>query len=181
MTAEELVKKYNITIFSEDPPMLKMGNGAQAKKDKALTEIRAQKPKIMAYLREKDKEAKLEAERQAAKEYEKKLEAITGYKALCKAIDADKEFQAEYIRYKKQGLYLLPKRKTPSPDAVRKKHPMAAAFEKALEFSRDSNRAKAAIGEWAKNAILETPASYAEVIYQMEAEWAAHVEQVVWD
>lgn len=66
-------------------------------------------------------------------------------------------------------------------DEMYKKYPVAAAYLKAEKEEYSSNYTFSAIGKKAKDAIIENPQNYKEIIAKMEKEINDYLEERMWD
>ena len=97
MTIDEMIKKYNICIPSEDETKLMVRNVTRLKRDNAIELLKEKKQEIIARLKEI-----AEQERKAREEYRAKVQAIEGLEEIRKAeadwAEADwEEYHARFM------------------------------------------------------------------------------------
>lgn len=150
---DEMIKKYNICIPSEDDTKLMVRNVAALKRDNAIASLKENKQEILARLKEI-----AEQERKAREEYRAKVQAIEGLEEIRKAEADWEEYHARFMEAfghedaaVRQARMVKP---TADPVDLKKKYPRAAAYLLAESYAFSGNYEKAAAGRKAKEKIL---------------------------
>lgn len=185
MTAQELIKKYDIVLQTkwtdkgfEPTGTLMIREGVACRRAGDLDAVKAAKPEILAILM-----AEREAEERAYQERQEKINSIPGLKEIKEARrDLEKwsdEFRASFESEDGGGVGVRPKPKYDLA-AMYAKYPRAKAYLLADEYADAANYAKAKAGEKAREAIIngEDPEA---AIATMEAEWTAYTQAHMWD
>ena len=185
MTAQELIKKYDIILQTkwtgssfEPTGTLAVRNAAACKRAGDLDAIRAAKPEILAILMDERDAAK-----RASEERAKKIEAIEGLHEIESALEDLASWQEEFrssfegengggIGVRKQPKYDL--------DAMYAKYPRAKAYLDATAYANAEHYAKAAAGKKAVEAIINGR-DYAQAIATMQDEWSSYTQSQMWD
>lgn len=177
MTVEEMVERYNIQKCGTG---FRVCAGRLAEKENALSEIGERKEEIKKYLADKEEQA-----RRAYEERKRKIAAIEGLEEIKNARDDLAKWHMEWNNsfegeYACGGLGVRP-RPQYNLDEMYKKYPIAAAYLAAEKQENRSNYVFSKIGEKAKEAIIENPQNYKEIIDEMEKEIKEYLEKVMWD
>lgn len=184
MTAQELIKKYDICLQIKYVPgvgavptgKLRVGLGSDAKANGDFDMIVSCKPEIMRILTEER-----EAERKSCQERQDKIIAIPGIIEIKDAMDDLRRWHEEFEKSFDDvgGLGVRP---MPEYDfsALNDKYPRAAAYFKAKNYADADNYAKSSAGEKALERIINGE-DYEEAIKAMESEWGAYCEIHMWD
>lgn len=175
---DELIEKYCISLAGNG--MIGLSNGAQAKKDGVLDEIKAGKTEIIARLTEiKAEKEKAAAERAA------KIAAIEGLNEIKKAKMEIKKWNSQFAKSFEGetavGGMGVGKKPSYDLDAMYKKYPVARAYLRAEAESRKSNYEYAAIGRRALEAIINSSEDYENIMATMDAEISASVNRHMMD
>jgi hypothetical protein len=173
MTVKELVEHCEIRLAGTDK--LEIRNVARGKK--MLDELKTRKQEIIDYLVAEEAAAKAAAEDRKAK-----IAAIEGLAELQAARDAEAEYHHEFNRRLEDEALssIMPARPKVSAEDVAAKHPRAAAYIKAENWTYSNNYTKNAAGRKALERIINGE-DHEQVLAEMEAEWSAHCDQHVWD
>lgn len=185
MTAQELIKKYDIILQSKltDKGFIPTGTLLVRKvdacrRDGELDAVRAAKPEILAILM-----TEREAADRARKERKEKIRSIPGLEeikaALADLASWNREFQASFEGESGGGVGVRPKPNY-DLDAMYAKYPRAKAYLKASAYADAEHYVKAAAGEKALEAIINGE-DYAEAIAVMEADWSKYTQGHMWD
>lgn len=183
MTAQELIKKYDISLqmgFSGEgfvqTGKLRINLAADARKNGDFNTIVAMKPEIMHILTEN-----WEAESKVCRERQEKINAIPGLTEIQNARDDLRRWNAEFEKSFDDvgglGVRQMPKYDF---DTLNAKYPRAAAYLKAKGYADAANYAKAATGRKAVEKIINGE-DHEEALRAMEAEWSAYCEAHMWD
>lgn len=185
MTAQELIKKYDIILQTkwtgkgfEPTGTLAVRNADACKRAGDLDAIRAAKPEILAILMEERNAAE-----RASEERKQKIESIEGLHEIKAALEDlanwRDEFQASFEREDGGGIGI---RKQPKYDlnAMYAKYPRAKAYLEASAYADAEHYVKAAAGQKAVEAIINGE-DYDQAIAAMEAEWSSYTQAKVWD
>ena len=176
MTANELIKKYRITLATQNGKEGIMVYGMDAaKRDNAIEAIKAAKEEIKAYL----KAEKAEQERKA-RERAERIAAIEGLNEIRSAIDDLESWQYEFDKSFDDvgGLGVRQKPQYDIP-AMKAKFPRAAAYLLAEEYSLKSNYELSAIGRKALETVIY--GDYSEAMTTMDAEIKEFADRHAWD
>lgn len=181
MTAQELVKKYHITLYNKDTQLKIPGKDAESvKRDGALEELKRRKAELIDFLKSERERKEAEAHQRVI-EHDKKVAAIPGYIELRNAVYAVERWHTAFDRAMDRGDGIIPAHPDVKPDELRKEYPIAAAYEKALNYSYSSNYARAAAGREAEQKILNDPSCWETAIAEMERQWSEYVDEHIWD
>ena len=185
MTAQELIKKYDIVLKTEltekgfvPTGTLLVRKADVCKRDGEFDAVRAAKPEILAILM-----AEREAADRARKEREEKIRSIQGL-AKIRAAQTDmaswrKEFQASFEGERGGGVGVRP-RPNYDLDAMYSKYPRAKAYLEASAYANAEHDVKAAAGKKALEAIINGE-DYAQAIAAMKADWSKYAQDHMWD
>ena len=177
MTIDEMIKKYNLCIPSEDETKLMVRNVARLKKDNAISSLKENKQEILARLKEI-----AEQEWKAREEYRAKVQSIEGLEEIRKAeadwAEADwEEYHARFMvafghedAAVRQARMVKP---TADPVELKKKYPRAVAYLLAESYAFSENYEKAAAGRKAQERILNGE-DYKGAIAEMK-EWGRDI------
>ena len=184
MTAQELIKKYDIILQTKltDKGFIPTGTLLVRKADACrrageLDAVRAAKPEILAVLM-----AEREAADRARKEREEKIRSIPGLEeikaALADLASWNREFQASFEGESGGGVGVRPK---PSYDlsAMYAKYPRAKAYLDASAYADAEHYVKAAAGKKALESIINGE-DYGQAIAAMKAEWTEYAREHMW-
>lgn len=149
MTIEEIVRRYDLCRLNPDKIWARILPNEPAARAEIMANLRKRKPEILEYFAERDA-----AKKRAAREYQEKIDAISGV-----------------------GLRPRPQY---DMDAMRTKYPRAAAFLEAEKMSHSPHYAKSAAGRKALESIING-GDYAQALKAANAEWDAYVQEHVWD
>lgn len=185
MTAQELIKKYDIILQTKltDKGFIPTGTllvrkADACRRDGELDAVRAAKPDILAILM-----AEREAADRARKEKEEKIRGIQGLAeikaALADIANWNREFQASFEGESGGGVGVRPKPNY-DLDAMYAKYPRAKAYLEASAYANAEHYVKAAAGGKALEAIINGE-DYAEAIAVMEADWSKYTQGHMWD
>lgn len=185
MTIEELIARYNIrdgADYGQNGQVL-VANARQAKADgvaKVKGEIAARKPEILAALK-----SRKDAEKCAAEERQAKIDAIPGLKEIRAAREAAANYRYNFRR-SFEGEYAVGgmgvgSRPNVDLKALRTQYPIADAYLRAEAKAESDNYQISAIGEAARERIINAPESYAAAIAQMDTELGKFAERHLWD
>lgn len=133
--------------------------------------IRAEKPGILAYLRE----AKAMEDRRSAA-----LKSIEGIDEIRKAIYAIHNFHRQLNDAMDNEDYRPIKRPEADLESLCKKYPVAKAYLDAEAFSLSENAVKSQYGRDAMSRILDGE-NHENIISDMNAEWSEYVNQHAFD
>jgi hypothetical protein len=143
-----------------------------------LSEIKAKKPEILAYLAEQETQKE-----KAHKEREDKINAIEGLNEIQRAIDAEIEYGRAFDHMMEDedndGAF-PPSKPVANSGELKKQYPRASAYLKAESWSYADHYAKSGAGRRAMERIIESE-DYTVVLADMEKEWSAHCEEHIWD
>lgn len=184
MTAQELIRKYDITLKTEltangfVPTGTLLARKADAcKRDGEFDAVKAAKPEILAILL-----AEREAADRAREERKEKIRNIQGLAeieaALADLASWNREFQASFEGESGGGVGVRPK---PSYDlsAMYAKYPRAKAYLDASAYADAEHYVKAAAGKKALEAIINGE-DYDEAIAAMKADWDEYIREHMW-
>ena len=185
MTAQELIKKYDIILQTKltDKGFIPTGTllvrkADACRRDGELDAVRAAKPDILAILM-----AEREAADRARKERKEKIRSIPGLEeiqaALADLAHWNEEFQASFEGESGGGVGVRPK---PSYDfdALYTKYPRAKAYLKASAYADAEHYVKADAGKKALEAIINGE-DCDQAIAAMEADWSKYTQDHMWD
>lgn len=184
MTAQELIKKYDIILQTKltDKGFIPTGTLLVRKADACkrageLDAVRAAKPEILAILM-----AEREAADRARKEKEEKIRGIQGLAeikaALADLANWNREFQASFEGERGGGVGVRPKPNY-DLDAMYAKYPRAKAYLEASAYANAEHYVKAAAGEKALEAIINGE-DYNQAIAAMKANWNKYTQEHMW-
>lgn len=166
MTAEKMIQKYNISFANDGSGRISVARSSAADKEWII----AHKAEIVAVL---------DARKQAEAEAKGRLEAM-GVPTL-RAIRTEWEnYRRAFARAVERGDGRMPAKPALEAEDVAKEYPDAVLYLKAEAYSQASHYAKAGAGSRAVEAI-KAGADPAEAVAIMEAEWAAHSREHMWD
>ena len=176
MTIEEMIKKYDIRLASED--RIGMYNTNAVTRDGMYETIAAKKPEIIAYLKaEQEEKEKAEADRKA------KIAAIDGLAEIRDAINAETEYRIAFDKMMddeyNDGVF-PPKKPTASSKDLMSKYPRAAAYLKAESWSYSEHFVKSAAGRKAMDRIINGD-DYEQAIADMDKEFSTYCMEHMWD
>lgn len=185
MTAQELIKKYDIILKTtwtgrgfEPTGTLMVREGAACQRAGDLEAVKVAKPEILAILMEERK-----AVDRARKEREEKINNIPGLKEIRAALkdlsNWQKEFQASFEGESGGGAGIREQPKY-DLDAMYAKYPRAKAYLDASAYADAEHYAKATAGKKAVEAIINGE-DYAQIISAMEAEWSEYTNGKIFD
>lgn len=186
LTPRGLIYAYDITLSTDFVPgkgfvpngKLRIGRGANAKRDGNWDAIVASKPEIIEILTED-----AAARRRAFAARQAKIDAIPGLSEIERA-RADlaawhEEWEASFEGEGGGGVGVRPKPKY-DLKAMYAQYPKAVAYINAREYCRSENIAKASFGEVAVKKILDGE-DYNAAVTEMEAAWAKYCMDHAWD
>lgn len=177
MTIEEIVRRYDLCWLNPDKIWARILPNEPAARAEIMANLRKRKPEILEYFAERDA-----AKKRDAREYQEKIDAISGLKEIRAALADleawDEEFNANMERGD-SGVGLRP-RPQYDMDAMRAKYPRAAAFLEAEKMSHSPHYVKSAAGRKALESIING-GDYAQALKAANAEWDAYLQEHVWD
>lgn len=184
LTPRGLIYAYDITLATDLIPgkgfvpngKLRIGRGANAKRDGNWDAIVASKPEIIEILTDD-----ADAQRRATAKRQAKIDAIPGLSEIRAAMADLAAWRAEFERSFDDcgGLGVRP-RPQYDMDALYKAYPRAAAYLEAESMANASHYAKAAAGQRALERIINGEDA-AAALSDARAEWGAHAVDHMWD
>ena len=176
MTAEEMVKKYDIVDYGDGRIMMR--NHYAVKKDNAMGEIKAMKSEIMAYLRAKAAETAAKKEMREAK-----IAAIDGLDEIKNAIYDMQAYHKAFNRMMDDEYNdgVNPPQK-PQADIkfLEARYPRAAAYIQAENMSYAANDVKASAGKRAMECIING-GDYTAALADANKEWSDYCDKHLFD
>ncbi len=180
MTPRELIDRYDIFLSKIHPGKITVGNSELLIDENAEDEVRSRKEEIVAVLNAEQEQKQKEWEARKAK-----IAAIPGLKEIENARtdlsrwhrEFNKSFDGEYAC---GGMGVRPKPKYDLEDMY-KKYPIAKAYLMADAYEDKSNYELSEIGKRAKEAIINNPENYEEIIAKMQTEITEFTDRHLFD
>ncbi|MDE5695799.1 MAG: hypothetical protein K2I96_00045 [Lachnospiraceae bacterium] len=175
MNVQELIKKYDITLYGEDK--IRIGSAYLLKKggSKAANEIKERKSEIIDFLKAEEDEKK-----RAYEERQSKIRAIDGLEEIQNAIEEQIKWRRAFETAMSRGDGILPSKPEDNISELKQKYPRAAAYLTAESESLKSNSELSAIGRRALEAIISGD-PHEEVLRKMEEEQKEFTDRHIWD
>ena len=175
MTAQELIKKYNIVIAEKNGEKgIVVRNTTALKRDNAFDVIKSAKTEIMAWI-EREAEEKIKA----ADARQAKIDAIPGLSEIKKAIDTMDNYRLDFDRAFEDENGVYPTMPDVNIRKMLSEYPHAAAYLEAENNSLSYNDEISLIGRKALEKVID--GDYQSAIATMRKELKAFTTKHIWD
>lgn len=178
MTTKELISRYDIFDPQNGNGTIGIRNKDAVMRDNAIDEIKARKAEIIAYFA-----AERKAEADAKAERESRIAQIDGLAEIKAAIaDLEKwnsEFERSFEGANACGGFGVRSKPDVDIDALKQKHPRAAAYLRAEEEVYSGNYEVAEIGRKALEEVIY--GDYEKAMDEMGKDIKAYVDRRIWD